>query len=149
MYKMTKFPFKHQQFPRKKLSKFPIFPTMGMKQIVLPFQFHSYLWMFSYTLRTVHYAHDAANLNWGYSKYAKVACVHYFSTIALRTPHAVLTLARALRGVDSCARRVDSIVTWVILFCRVIFNDISSLVKSLIYHIKKKKRCVYVVYELD
>ena len=30
-----------------------------------------------HTLR-VHYAHTAANLNSGYSKYAKVARVHYF-----------------------------------------------------------------------
>ena len=37
-----------------------------------------------HTLR-VHYAHAAANLNSGYSKYAKVARVHYFCTIALRT----------------------------------------------------------------
>ena len=34
----------------------------------------------SYTLRT-HYAHAAANLNWRYSKYAKVARVHYFCTL--------------------------------------------------------------------
>ena len=44
-----------------------------------------------HTLR-VHYAHAAANLNLGYSKYAKVARVHYFCTIALRTSRAVLTL---------------------------------------------------------
>ena len=45
-----------------------------------------------HTLR-VHYAHAAANLNSGYSKYAKVARVHYFCTIALRTCRAVLTRA--------------------------------------------------------
>ena len=45
-----------------------------------------------HTLR-VHYAHAAANLNSGYSKYAKVARVHYFCTIALRTSRAVLTRA--------------------------------------------------------
>ena len=39
----------------------------------------------------VHYAHAAANLNSGYSKYVKVARVHYFCTIALRTSRAVLT----------------------------------------------------------
>ena len=33
-----------------------------------------------HTLR-VHYAHAAANLNSGYSKYAKVVRVHYFCTI--------------------------------------------------------------------
>ena len=41
----------------------------------------------------VHYAHAAANLNSGYSKYAKVARVHYFCTIALRTSLAVLMRA--------------------------------------------------------
>ena len=45
-----------------------------------------------HTLR-VHYAHAAANLNSGYSKYSKVARVHYFCTIALRTSRAVLTRA--------------------------------------------------------
>ena len=43
-----------------------------------------------HTLR-VHYAHAAANLNSRYSKYTKVARVHYFCTIALRTSRAVLT----------------------------------------------------------
>ena len=38
----------------------------------------------------VHNTHAAANLNSGYSKYAKVAHVHYFCTIALRTLLAVL-----------------------------------------------------------
>ena len=45
-----------------------------------------------HTLR-VHYAHAAANLNSGYSKYAKVARGHYFCTIALQTSRAVLTRA--------------------------------------------------------
>ena len=45
-----------------------------------------------HTLR-VHYAHAAANLNSGYSKYTKAARVHYFCTIALRTSRAVLTRA--------------------------------------------------------
>ena len=45
-----------------------------------------------HTLR-VHYAYAAANLNSEYSKYAKVARVHYFCTIALRTSRAVLTRA--------------------------------------------------------
>ena len=39
----------------------------------------------------IHCAHAAANLNSGYSKYTKVARVHYFCTIALRTSHAVLS----------------------------------------------------------
>ena len=43
-----------------------------------------------HTLR-VHYAHAAANLNSGYSKYVKIVHVHYFCTIALRTYRAVLT----------------------------------------------------------
>ena len=59
-----------------------------------------------HTLR-VHYAHAAANLNSGYSKYAKVARVHYFGTIALRTSRAVLTRAWASRRVDLRERRVD------------------------------------------
>ena len=41
----------------------------------------------------VQYAHDAANLNLGLSKYAKVARVHYFCTIALRTPNASVGVA--------------------------------------------------------
>ena len=45
-----------------------------------------------HTLR-VHYAHAAANLNSGYSKYTIVARVHYFCTIALRTSRTVLTRA--------------------------------------------------------
>ena len=45
-----------------------------------------------HTLR-VHYAHAAANLNSGYSKYAKEVRVHYFCTIALRTSRAVLMRA--------------------------------------------------------
>ena len=45
-----------------------------------------------HTLR-VHYAHAAANLNSGYSKYAIVARVHYFCTIALWTSRAVLMRA--------------------------------------------------------
>ena len=38
------------------------------------------IWISIHTLR-VHYAHAAANLDWLYSKYAKVARVHYFCTI--------------------------------------------------------------------
>ena len=45
-----------------------------------------------YTLR-VYYAHAAANLDWRYSKYVKVACMHYFCTIALRTPYARVSVA--------------------------------------------------------
>ena len=45
-----------------------------------------------HTLR-VHHVHAATNLNSGYSKYAKVARMHYFCTIALRTSRAVLTRA--------------------------------------------------------
>ena len=69
-----------------------------------------------HTLR-VHYAHAAANLNSGYSKYAKVARVHYFCTIALRTSRAVLTRALASRRVDLRERRVDSFSKRVIIFC--------------------------------
>ena len=62
---------------------------------------------FIHTLR-VHYAHAAANLNSGYSKYAKAARVHYFCTIALRTSREVLTRAWASRRVDLRERRGDS-----------------------------------------
>ena len=62
-----------------------------------------------HTLR-VHYVHAAANLNSGYSKYAKVARVHNFCTIALRTSLAVLTRVLA-------SRRVDLFSKWVIIFC--------------------------------
>ena len=65
----------------------------------------------------VHYAHAAANLNSGYSRYAKVARVHYFCTIALRTSCAVLTRAWASRRVDLRKRRVDSFSKRVIIFC--------------------------------
>ena len=41
----------------------------------------------------VHYSQDAANLISGYSKYAKVARLHDFSTISLRTLYARLRVA--------------------------------------------------------
>ena len=69
-----------------------------------------------HTLR-VHYAHAAANLNSGYSKYAKVARVHYFCTIALRISRAVVTRAWASRRVDLRERKVDSFSKRVIMFC--------------------------------
>ena len=75
-----------------------------------------YTLTFIHTLR-VHYAHAAANLNSVYSKYAKVARVHYFCTIALRTSRAVLTRARASRRVDLRERRVDLFSKRVIIFC--------------------------------
>ena len=68
-----------------------------------------------HTLR-VHYAHVAANLNSGYSKYAKVACVHYFCTIALQTSRAVLTRAWASCRVDLRERRVDLFSKRVTIF---------------------------------
>ena len=53
------------------------------------------LWVQLLNIHTlcVQYAHAAANLNSGYSKYAKVARVHYFGTIALRISRAVLMRA--------------------------------------------------------
>ena len=69
-----------------------------------------------HTLR-VHYAHAAANLNSGYSKYAKVARVHYFCTIALRTSRTALTRAWASRRVVLRKRRVDLFSKRVIIFC--------------------------------
>ena len=65
----------------------------------------------------VHYTHATANLNSGYSKYAKAARMHYFCTIALRTSRAVLTRAWALRRIDLRERRVDSFSKRVIIFC--------------------------------
>ena len=47
-------------------------------------------WLLGIHTLHVHYAHTAANLNSGYSKYGKVARMHYFCTIALRTSRAVL-----------------------------------------------------------
>ena len=44
-----------------------------------------------YYIIFIHYAHAAANLNSGYSKYVKAARVHYFCTIAPRTSRAVLS----------------------------------------------------------
>ena len=75
-----------------------------------------------HTLR-VHYAHAVANLNSGYSKYAKVARVHYFCTIALWTSHAVLTRAWASRRVDLRERRIDLFSKRVITFCWWYLND--------------------------
>ena len=54
----------------------------------------------------VHYAHAAANLNSGYSKYAKVARVHCFCTIALWTSRAVLTRAWVSRRIYLFSKRV-------------------------------------------
>ena len=76
--------------------------TNDMSQLIHHTLYHIH------TLR-VHYAHAAANLNSGYSKYAKVARVHYFCTIALRISRAVLTRAWVSRRVDLRERRVDFI----------------------------------------
>ena len=75
----------------------------------------------SYT--RVHYTHAAANLNSGYSKYTKVALVHYFCTIALQTSCAVLTRTWASRRVDLRERRVDLFSKRVIIFCWWHLND--------------------------
>ena len=58
----------------------------------------------------VHYAHAAANLNSGYSKYAKVARVHYYIS---RSADASVSVAR----VDLRERRVDLFSKRVIIFC--------------------------------
>ena len=84
-------------------------------------------------------------INSGYSKYAKVARVHYFCTIALRTSLAVLTRAWVSRRVDLHKRRVDLFSKRVIL-C-VIFKRLLNLLKYLIYHIiKDKKVCLRHVW---
>ena len=72
-------------------------PGFGLNRLACKLKTH----LFHIHTFRVHYAHAAANLNSGNSKYAKVARVHYFCTIALRTSRAVLTRAWA-----SC-REVD------------------------------------------
>ena len=66
-----------------------------------------------HTLR-VHYAHTVANLNSGYSKYAKVLRMYYFFTVALRTPYALVSVGRMMH---SRVYRIDSFTFRVILFC--------------------------------
>ena len=75
----------------------------------------TWYWLHSIHTLRVHYVHAAANLNSGYSKYAKVVRVHYFCTIALRTSRAVLTWAS--RRVDLREHRVDSFSKRVIICC--------------------------------
>ena len=41
----------------------------------------------------IHYVHASANLNWQYSKYAKVAHMHYFCTIVLQIPYVPVIVA--------------------------------------------------------
>ena len=72
------------------------------------------LWAVKAQGKFIHSAHAAANLNSGY---AKVARVHYFCTIALRTCRTVLTRAWASRRVDLREHRVDSFSKQVIIFC--------------------------------
>ena len=92
----------------------------------------------------VHYAHAAANLNSGKSKYAKVARVHYFCTIALWTSRAMLMRAWASRRVDLRECRVDLFSKRVIIFC---WRWLLNLLKCLIYHmIKDKKVCLRRVW---
>ena len=47
-----------------------------------------------HTLRVHLDAHAAANLNSGKSKYAKVARMHYFCTVALQTHYASVSVAK-------------------------------------------------------
>ena len=61
----------------------------------------------------VHYANDPANLNSGYSKYAKAARVHYYCTVALQTPY-----ARMSAGVGCIhGHKMETFTFRVILFC--------------------------------
>ena len=110
-----------------------------------------WLYMYLIIIHTlhIHYAHAAANLNSGYSKYAKAARVHYFCTIALRTSRAVLTQAWASRRVDLRECRVDSFFLTSNYILLVIFKWLLNLLKCFIYHIIKDKKFVYIVYELD
>ena len=88
---------------------------MAHKTYLIWFHVLFFYYITIHTLR-VHYAHAVANLNSGYSKYAKVAHVHYFCTIALRTSRAVLTRAWESRRVDLRKRRVDLFSKRVIIF---------------------------------
>ena len=92
-----------------------------------------------HTLR-VHYAHAAANLNWRYSKYVKVAHVHYFCTIALLVISNTLCVTVAL-GWFICF--TGNCIFWMIFY--VVLNS----AKSLIYHMQNDRKIAYVVYELD
>ena len=96
------------------------------------FKFHTAFSCNSYTPHT----HAAANLNWRHLKYMKVALVHYFCTIALRTPHTVLTHVGALHRVDLHVCRVVTFAKWLMVML-IIFNVpvVLDLVKYLIYHI--------------
>ena len=69
----------------------PLTKTKRYKQSPVPY-FITLLNKHSYTPRTLHACCSQSNSS-GYSKYAKVARVHYFCTIALRTSRAVLTRA--------------------------------------------------------
>ena len=83
---------------------------------------------------TLQVSHAADNLNSGCTKYTKVACMHYFCTIALRTPYVHVSVAQ----------------DWILYFLGniilVLFKTFKNLVKWLIYHIKETTS---VVYELD
>ena len=81
---------------KQQLKNWPFWPSYTFMPITQNYVHHKEL--FSLALKNqvikihalrVPYAHAAANLNSGYSKYAKVACVHYLCTIALRTSCAV------------------------------------------------------------
>ena len=64
--------------------------------------------------------------------------ISVFRTISFQTPHAVLTRMWALSRIVLWAGRVDSFAVWVILLCRVIFNDILKLCEKSYYHKKQK-----------
>ena len=106
--------FLHLQIRNNNSVQVPLWKILIVQKAYIPvFPFLRFrVWSLKYihTLR-VHYAHAAANLNSGYSKYAKAGRVHYFCTIALRTSRAVLTRAWASRRVDLRKRRVDSFLS--------------------------------------
>ena len=86
-------------------------------------------------------------INSGYSKYAKVASVHYFCTIALRTSCAVLTRAWASRRVNLRERRVGLFFKRVIIFFWVLFKWLLNLLKCSIFTYKwQKKFCLRRVW---
>ena len=99
-----------------------------------------------HTLR-VHYAHAAANLNSGYSNYAKVARVHYFCTIALRTSRAVLTRAWASRRFDLRERRFDLFSKQVIyILLGNIWTTFKLTKMSYLSHNKRQKSLLTSVW---
>ena len=98
-----------------------------------------------HTLR-VHYAHAAANLNSGYSKYAKVARVHYFCTIALRTSRAVLTQRERRVGLIYASVGLIYFLNGQLYYVSHIWMTFKLTKMSCLSHNKKQKVCLRRVW---